>query len=103
MIYELRTYTCQPGTVQTVLNLWENEGKAMLAPYFHMVGQWVTETGTANQIVTLWRFDDMNHRQKARADLMKHPGFAEYLARCRACYVHQESVFLSPTTLSPLQ
>ena len=75
----------------------------MLSPYFKMVGQWVTETGTANQIVTLWVFDDMNHRQKARADLMKHPGFPEYLARCRACYVNQESVFLSPTQLSPLQ
>jgi hypothetical protein len=103
MIYELRVYTCVPGRLQEVLDMWEREGRAMLDPYFKMVGQWVGETGKSNQIYTLWEFRDMNHRQEARAALMQHEGFAEYLARCRACYVEQEAVFLSPTALSPMQ
>lgn len=75
----------------------------MLEPYFRMVGQWTAETGVLNRIYTLWEFRDLNHRQEARRNLMRHPGFLDYLARCRACYVEQESVFLTPTPLSPLQ
>jgi len=102
MIYELRIYTCHPGTVSKVLEMWEKEGQAMLEPYMKMVGQWTTESGVANRIHTLWEFRDMNHRQQAREALLKHPGFAEYLARCRECYVAQEAIFLTPTSLSPL-
>ncbi len=102
MIYELRVYTCRPGTVQTVLDMWAREGQAMIEPYIRMVGQWTAESGTVNTIYTLWAFRDLNDRQQARAALMEHPGFAAYLARCRECYVRQEAVFLSPTALSPL-
>lgn len=103
MIYEWRIYTCKPGSVNKVLEMWQERGKAMLEPYFEMVGQWVPESGTANRIYTLWVFRDLNHRQEARAALLKHPGFAEYLAECREYYVEQEAVFLSPTPLSPIQ
>lgn len=103
MIYELRIYTCRPGTMELVLKLWEQEGKCMLEPYFKMAGQWTSISGITNQIYTLWEFKDLNHRATARAALMKHPGFAEYLARCRECYIEQEAIFLSPTPLSPLK
>jgi hypothetical protein len=102
MIYELRIYTCRPGTIELVLNLWEQEGKIMLDPYFKMVGQWTTISGITNQIYTLWEFNDLNHRQAARIALLNHPGFKEYLTRCREYYIQQEAIFLSPTILSPL-
>lgn len=102
MIFELRVYTCHPGTVATVLDMWQRQGQAMIEPYMKMVGQWTTESGTANQIYTLWAFADLNQRQQARRALLAHPGFAEYLAECRQYYQKQESVFLSPTALSPL-
>jgi hypothetical protein len=88
--------------MQKVLEMWQAEGQAMLAPYMQMAGQWTAESGTLNQIYTLWVFRDLNHRQQARAALLEHPGFAAFLARCRECYVTQEAVFLSPTALSPL-
>lgn len=103
MIYELRIYTCKPGSVSTVLDMWQQEGQAMIEPYMKMVGQWVSESGIANQIYTLWQFDSLDHRQQARQDLLAHPGFAEYLARCRQHYVQQEAIFLSETDLSPLK
>ncbi len=103
MLYELRTYTCKPGTVQTVLSLWKNEGEAMLEPYFKMVGQWTCEAGDVNRIVTLWAFDSFEHRREMRKQLLVHPGFAEYLSRCRECYLSQESEILTATCLSPLQ
>lgn len=102
MIYELRIYTCYPGSVQRVLELWQTRGQAMIEPYMKMVGQWITESGTANQIYTLWEFESFDHRQQARASLLQHPGFAEYLAECRSHYQQQDVVFLSPTALSPI-
>jgi NIPSNAP len=103
MIYELRIYTCRPGTVELILNMWEQEGRSMLEPYFKMIGQWTAMSGSVNKIYTLWEFNDLNHREEARAALMKHPGFSEYVARCRECYINQEAIFLSPTAISPLK
>ena len=103
MIYELRIYTCVPGTVTTVLEMWENEGQAMIEPHMKMVGQWVSVSGKAHQIFTIWEFRDLNHRQQARQDLLNHPGFAEYLKIARQYYTEQEAIFLSPTELSPIK
>lgn len=103
MIYELRIYTCYPGEMKNVLEMWEKEGKIMLDRYLKMVGQWTTVSGDCNQIYTLWEFNDLNHRQSARDALMKHPGFTEYLERCRSYYVKQENTFLSSTVLSPIK
>ena len=59
MIFELRIYTCRPGTVSTVLEMWQQQGQPMIEPYMKMVGQWTSESGTANQIYTLWAFADL--------------------------------------------
>lgn len=103
MLYELRIYTCHPGTVATVLKMWAEEGQKMIAPYMDMVGQWTAESGTVNQIYTLWRFNDFDHRQRARAALLAVPEFSAYLDIVRQYYVTQEVVFLSPTALSPME
>lgn len=102
MLYELRIYTCRPGTVATVLKMWQETGQALIAPYMKMVGQWTSESGTLSQIYTLWEFRDFDHRQTARAALLADPLFADYIAEVRTYYVEQEAVFLSPTPLSPI-
>lgn len=103
MVYELRVYTCRPGTVADVLEMWEREGKQLIEPYMKMTGQWVSESGIANQIYTLWQFENLDSRERARAALLADERFAEYLERCRRNYVQQEAIFLVPTVLSPLQ
>lgn len=102
MIYELRIYTCRPGTVAAVLQQWQETGQALIAPHMKMVGQWTSESGTANQIYTLWEFNDFDHRQRARQALLADPVFVAYLAEVRQHYITQEVVFLSPTALSPM-
>lgn len=102
MLYELRIYTCRPGSVATVLKMWQESGQALIEPHMKMVGQWTSETGIANQIYTLWEFRDYDHRQAARAALLADPVFAAYIAEVRTHYVEQEVIFLSPTALSPI-
>lgn len=99
MIYELRIYTCKPGTTSIVLDMWRSEGQTMIEPYMKLVGQWTAESGIGNRIYTLWEFEDFDHRQRARAALLQHPGFEAYVERCRSYYVQQESIFLTPTQL----
>ena len=99
MVYELRIYTCRPGTARIVLEMWKNEGQAMIEPYMKMVGQWRSESGIGDKIYTLWEFEDYDQRQQARANLLQHPGFGPYLNKCRHYYVQQEAIFLSPTEL----
>ena len=103
MVYELRIYHCKTGSVQTVLDMWTERGQEMITPHMEMVGQWTNETGTLNAIYTIWKFKDWEDRRQARENLLKEPGFAEYLREARSHYVSQESVFLSPTALSPLR
>lgn len=99
MVYELRIYTCKPGTASIVLAMWKNEGQAMIEPYMKMVGQWRSESGIGDQIYTMWEFEDFDQRRQARADLLQHPGFGPYLDRCRQYYLQQEAIFLTPTEL----
>lgn len=103
MVYELRIYKCKPGSVGIVLDMWKNEGQEMISKYMKMTGQWVAETGTVNEIYTIWEFESFDQRDIARKELLKDERFIPYLKKCRAYYLSQEVTFLKPTELSPLR
>lgn len=103
MLYELRIYTCKPGSVNTVLDMWKNQGQDMISKYMKMTGQWVAESGTVNQIYTIWEFDSYDDRSRARENLLKDEKFISYLKKCRENYISQEVVLLNPTEISPLK
>ena len=67
MIYEIRTYTLKPGSVQAYE---ENFAEALserikLSP---LAAFWHTEIGPLNQVVHLWPYNDANHRSQVRGD-----------------------------------
>ncbi len=63
MIYELRTYTLQPGTQgQYLKNSAEIGRKIRGDKYGKLEGFWSTEFGTLNQVVHLWAFESLNDR-----------------------------------------
>src|SRR5215467_7308589 len=63
MIYELRTYTLQPGTqAQYLKNSAEIGRKIRGDKYGKFEGGWYTEFGTLNQYVHLWSFENLNER-----------------------------------------
>jgi hypothetical protein len=67
MIYELRTYTLQPGTQgQYLKNSAEIGRKIRGDKYGKLEGFWSTEFGTLNQVVHLWAFESLNDRELAR-------------------------------------
>ena len=97
-MYELRTYTLQPGTqAQFVKNSAEIGRKARGDKYGKLEGYWSTEFGTLNQVVHLWSFDSLDERARLRGDLAKNEEWTmKYLPLTRGALLAQENKILSP-------
>jgi hypothetical protein len=66
MIFEMRTYRLQPGSVPEVEKrfaeaLTERVKASPLGAFFH------TEVGPLNQIIHIWPYDDLGHRTRVRS------------------------------------
>ena len=98
MIYELRTYTLQPGTqAQYVKQSGEVGRKIRGDNYGKFEGGWTTEFGTLNQYVHLWSYADLNERERLRGELAKNEAWArEYLPISRPMMLAQENKLLKP-------
>jgi hypothetical protein len=65
MIYEIRTYTFQPGRLQDFVAAFEAEALPILAP--RLRGFWRTESGILNRAIHLWEHEDREGRAQIRA------------------------------------
>ena len=60
-LYELRTYTLRVGTMAEAVKLYQELGFPALRKGGHdkhLIGYFQADTGTINQIVHLWKFED---------------------------------------------
>ena len=85
MIYELRTYTCQPGTHTVVA---KNSGTVARDirgnDYGKLEGYWMTEIGALNQVMHLWSYESFEERVRLRGELSKNERWVkEYLPLIR--------------------
>jgi hypothetical protein len=98
-IYEIRTYTTQPGAIPTIIERWGKmvEARAKLSP---LVGVWYTDMGPLNQWVHIWAYSDAAERQRIRAEAQRQgiwpPKTSELLLK-------QESMLVIPASFSPLR
>jgi hypothetical protein len=98
MIYELRTYTLQPGTQAQYIKQSGEVGRKIRGDnYGKFEGGWTTEFGTLNQYVHLWGFADLNERERLRGELAKNEAWnREYLPISRPMMLAQENKILKP-------
>ena len=98
MIYELRTYTLQPGTQAQYLKNSAEVGRRIRGDkYGKFEGGWSTEFGTLNQYVHLWSFENLVERERLRGELAKNEEWTKtYLPQTRAMLLAQENKILSP-------
>ncbi|WPB58427.1 NIPSNAP family protein [Xylophilus sp. GOD-11R] len=89
MLYDLRTYTCRPGTIRKHLALYAEKGfdtqrRHLGEPLAYLQ----TETGDVNSYVHIWAFADAADRAARRAALAADPEWARYLtASADAAYL----------------
>ena len=106
MIVDHRTYTMKPLMLQPWLQLYESYGLPVQERHLGgLIGFFVTEIGTLNQVVHLWRFESLEDRQQRRAAMAKDPDWAEFLRRNAelAALDHQENKILLPAPFSPIK
>src|SRR2546429_588176 len=129
MIYELRTYTLQPGKQPEYLKLnaevgrkirgdkygkfeagklggWLTLAKGVLRSrekYSRNVCYWQTEAGQLNEAVHLWVYKDLNERAAARAKALGDPDWQAFLGKALPLLMSMQSAVLIPTTVSPMK
>lgn len=98
MIYELRTYTLQPGKLNDYLKLNSEVGRKIRGDrYGRLAGSWTSETGVLNQYVHLWEYPDLVERERLRGELAKNEEWTRgYVSQIRPFLLAQENKILSP-------
>jgi hypothetical protein len=103
MIYEKRTYRMHPGKAGEFLKIYEEAGLGIIARYAKLIGCWTSESGTLNEVVFIWAYEDYGHRQSQRAKLAADQEWQAFVPSILPYLAHQESQFMLPAGLSPLQ
>lgn len=100
MIFDVRTYTCKPGTIKQHMALYEEFG---LGPQTKNLGQPVvygtTEVGDVNSYIHIWAYDDITDRANKRAALWADTDWLAYVAKSAelGALIKQENVILNAT------
>ena len=97
-IYEIRTYTMQPGGVGIVTEAWAEkiEGRQKFSP---MAFCGATELGGLNQWIHVWAYKDVAQRFSVR-DAARASG--AWPPNTRGQFVRQENMLVVPAAFSPL-
>ena len=74
MIYEVRTYTLEPGTVPQFEASFA-EALPHREKYSPLAAFWHTDIGTLNQVIHVWGYQDLLEREKIRAEAVKDPNW----------------------------
>jgi hypothetical protein len=106
MYIDHRTYTLKPLMTGKWLALYEQYGLPVQQKYLgNLIGFFQTEIGTLNQVVHLWGFDDLNERQRRRAEMAQDPAWHDFMRRNEelGAFMHQESKIVVPVHFSPIR
>jgi len=82
MLFDMRTYTCHPGTLPKHMKLYEEQG---LVPQTRALGQpylyGITESGPINSYVHVWAYDSAADRAEKRAAMQADPEWQAFLRK----------------------
>jgi NIPSNAP len=98
-VYEMRTYTYQPGAMGEVLKRWAAAiaDREKLSP---LAACWHSELGGLNKFVHIWAYQDLAARAKVRAESQKLPNWPP---QTREFLVSQQNKILIPAAFSPMK
>ena len=74
MLYDVRTYTCRPGTIKKQLAIYAEYGypvqtKHLGKPLLYAA----TETGDVNSYMHIWKYENAADREQRRANMLADP------------------------------
>ena len=79
MIYDMRVYTCRPGTIKKHIELYQQMGFPAQSKHLGKPVVWATtEVGDVNQYVHIWAYKDVADRAAKRAAMWDDPDWIAY-------------------------
>jgi len=94
-VFELRIYKCKPKYFADFLNI-TNQKFHLRTQVSKLVGYWVTEIGGINEVVHIWEYDNLKHRQQVRLFLGKNEEWkTSYLSQIKHMWDSQENNLLT--------
>jgi hypothetical protein len=82
MLYDVRTYTCRPGTVKKHLALYAEYGFAIQSGHLGQPLAYLqTESGNINSYLHIWVYDSPADREAKRKALNQDPAWSVYLTK----------------------
>jgi hypothetical protein len=104
-LYELRTYTLHVGKMAEATRLYQEFGFPALSKGGQdskLIGYFLGDTGTINQIVHLWKFDDDADRRRHWSSVFANRDFVEgFAAKFRPLVMTQEVKLLTAAPWGP--
>ena len=91
------------GKVPEFQALIEKEALPVINKYSKLVGWWSTEVGPLNEVVHIWAYEDLNHRERARKAQGEDPQLQAFRPKAQAMIVSQYNKILTPASFSPLK
>ena len=102
MLIDLRIYTFHPGKLAEFLPLAQEQILPLQARHCgKCIFYSTSETGTLNQVVQAWAYEDAADRDRRRAALWADPEWQRLGALALPLIQHQENRLLKPTQFSP--
>lgn len=104
-VYELRTYTLYVGKMGEAVKLYSEFGYPALQKGgfdTRLVGYFQADTGTINQLIHLWKFNDDAERRAHWASLYTNKDFIEgFATKFRPLVMTQEVKLLTAAPWGP--
>jgi hypothetical protein len=104
-LYELRTYTLYVGKMAEAVKLYQEYGFPALQKGGQdnkLVGYFIGDTGTINQLVHLWKFDDDADRRRHWEGVYGNRDFVEgFAAKFRPLLMSQEVKLMQAAPWGP--
>ncbi len=97
-IFEYRYYSLRIGMKKKWIDLLKDV-LPVRTTYSELVGLWSTITPQPNEVSHLWRYTDLNSRQKIRAELAFDENWVNFQRKGRPLLRELNSVILRPTSL----
>ncbi len=98
-VYEMRTYTYEPGGIPKVLSAWA-EAMPHREEFSPLAACWSTELGALNRFTHVWVYPDLNERNRVRA-ASREDGSWPPSSGVRP--LRQENKVLIPASFSPVK
>jgi hypothetical protein len=98
-VYEMRTYTHEPGNIPKVLEGWAKaiDYRETFSP---LAACWSSELGGLNKFVHIWVYKDLNERARVRAESRKE---GRWPAQTGVRPIRQENKLMMPAAFSPVR